>query len=114
ITGSLYTSLLDPCPLVVTIVDRNFERRHPEAVKRATAAFDEIFKFIREKPEIASASLVPYLKIQPDIAPKVNLQNMTSHDQMQIDNLQNFINILRDIGEIQSPIEATKLIEVTK
>jgi ABC-type nitrate/sulfonate/bicarbonate transport system substrate-binding protein len=114
ISGSIYTSLLEPCPLVVLIVDRNFEKQNPEAVKRATEAFDEIFKLMREKPETASTALIPYLNIQPELAPKVSLQNMTSSGQMQIENLQKFIDILREIGEIQSPIEATKLTAETK
>lgn len=114
ISDSIYTSLLEPCPLVVLIVDRNFEKQNPEAVKRATESFDEIFKLMKEKPEIASTALVPYLNIQADLAPKVSLQNMTPPGQMQIDNLQKFIDILRDIGEVQAPIEATKLTAETK
>jgi ABC-type nitrate/sulfonate/bicarbonate transport system substrate-binding protein len=114
ITGSIYTSLLEPCPLVVLIVDRNFEREHPETVKRAAEAFDEIFKVMREDPAKANAALVPYLKIPADIAPKVNLQNMTYSGQMQLDNLQRFIDILREIGEIQNPIDAKQLTAETK
>lgn len=114
ISGSIYTSLLEPCPLVVLIVDRNFERQHPEAVKRATEAFDEIFKAMREQPAVANTALVPYLKIPAEIAPKVNLQNMTYSGQMQLDNLQRFIDILREIGEIQNPIDARQLTAETK
>jgi ABC-type nitrate/sulfonate/bicarbonate transport system substrate-binding protein len=114
ITGSIYTSLLEPCPLVVLIVDRNFERQHPETVKNATAAFDDVFKLMREQPSVADMALVSYLKIPADIAPKVNLQNMTYSGQMQLDNLQRFIDILREIGEIQSPIDAKQLTAETK
>jgi ABC-type nitrate/sulfonate/bicarbonate transport system substrate-binding protein len=63
ITGSIYTSLLEPCPLVVLIVDRKFDREHPEAVRRATEAFGQIFDEMRNNPANASMSLVPYLKI---------------------------------------------------
>lgn len=114
ITGSIYTSLLDPCPLVVLIVDRNFERQHPDTVKRAAEAFDDVFKIMKEQPAVADMALVPYLKIPSDIAPKVNLQNMTYSGQMQIDNLQRFIDILRQIGEIQNPIDAKQLTAETK
>ncbi|MGD9588741.1 MAG: ABC transporter substrate-binding protein [Pyrinomonadaceae bacterium] len=114
ISGSLYTTLLDPCPLVVTIVDRDFERQHPDAVKKAVQSFDEIFTLIKDKPDVASQALVPYLKIDPAIASKVNLQNMTLHDEMQIDNLQRFIDVLREIGELQAPIDAKQLIAETK
>jgi ABC-type nitrate/sulfonate/bicarbonate transport system substrate-binding protein len=114
ITGSIYTSLLEPCPLVVLIVDRNFEREHPNTVKRAAEAFDDVFKLMKEQPATADMALVPYLKIPPDIAPKVNLQNMTYSGQMQLDNLQRFIDILRQIGEIENRIDAKQLTSETK
>jgi ABC-type nitrate/sulfonate/bicarbonate transport system substrate-binding protein len=114
ITGSIYTSLLEPCPLVVLIVDRDFERQHPEEVKKAAEAFDEIFKEMRERPAEADMALVPYLNIPADIAPKVNLQNMTNTGKMQQDNLQRFIDILREIGEIKNPIDAKQLTAETK
>lgn len=114
ISGSIYTSMLEPCPLVVLIVDRNFERQHPAAVKQASEAFDEIFKVMRERPAEANAALVPYLKIPAEIAPKVNLQNMTPTGQIQLANLQRFIDILREIGEVQQPIDAGRLTAETK
>lgn len=114
ITGSIYTSLLDPCPLVVAIVDRNFERQNPEAVKKVIESLDEVFQVMKEKPDVATAALVPYLKISPDIALKVNIQNMTNSKEMQLSNLQGFIDILRNIGEIEQPIEAKQLMAEIK
>lgn len=114
ITGSIYTSMLEPCPLVVVIVDRNFERQHPAAVKQASEAFDDIFKEMREHPAEANMALIPYLKIPAEIAPKVNLQNMTPPGQIQLSNLQQFIDILRGIGEVQQPIDAGRLTAETK
>ena len=114
ITGSIYTSLLEPCPLVVAIVDRNFERQNPEAVKRATESLDEVYKLMKDNPSEADMALVPYLKISPELAPKVSLQNMTNSKEMNVENLQQFINILRDIGEIQNPIDAKQLVAETK
>lgn len=114
VSGSIYTSMLEPCPLVVLIVDRNFERQHPDAVKKASEAFGEIFQVMRERPAEANMALVPYLKIPAEIAPKVNLQNMTPPGQIQLSNLQQFIDILREIGEVQQPVDAGRLTAETK
>lgn len=114
ITGSIYTTLLEPCPLVVCIVDRTFDRTHPESVQKVTQAFRDIFKEMSDNPEKAAMSLVPYLGIPRDMAPRVSVQQMTSPEKMDIANLQKFIDILRDIGEVTAQVDARKLTEATR
>jgi ABC-type nitrate/sulfonate/bicarbonate transport system substrate-binding protein len=114
ITGSIYAALLDPCPLVVSIVSRKFEREHPEAVRRSTQALAEIFKEMKEDPEKAAMSMVPYLKIPARLAPRVSIQSMTLPGQMNIANLQQFIDILRGIGEVTAQVDALALTEPTR
>lgn len=114
VTPSVYCSMLEPCPLVVSIIDRDFEKKNPEAAKRAIAAFNEAAALMQDKPEEASKALVPYTKIAPELAAKVSLQNMTLDGKMDIPNLQKFVNILIEIGEIQTGIPADKLVAPTQ
>lgn len=114
LTGSIYTDLLEPCPLVVSIVDRRFDHQHPVAVERATNAFREIFQRMHDNPAQAALALVPYLNIPPDVAPHVSVQNMTPPGTFDLNNLQTFINLLTDIGEIQKPIDARSLTQPTE
>lgn len=110
ITGSIYCSLLEPCPLVVAIIDRQFETDNPVVASGAIASIMEAHKLMRERPEDASLSLVAYTKIDPTLATKVSLQQMTLDGEMDISNLQRFVDILVEIGEIKDHIDAKKLI----
>lgn len=114
LTPSVYCSMLEPCPLVVSIIDREFEKKHPEAAERVIAAFNDAAALMQEKPEEVSNALVPYTKIAPELAAKVSLQNMTIDGKMDIGNLQKFMNILIEIGEIQTGIPADKLVAPTQ
>jgi NitT/TauT family transport system substrate-binding protein len=114
ITPSVYCSMLEPCPLVVSIIDRDFERKHPEEARRAISALSEAASSMKNKPEEASLALVPYTKIDPALAPKVSLQNMTVGGDINRENLQQFINILVEIGELQSGISVDTLLAPTQ
>ena len=110
ITDSLYCSLLEPCPLVVAIVDREFEKEHPLEAKAAIRSILKAHEFMKESPEKASLALIPYTKISAELAPKVSLQNMTS-GEMNTESLQKFIDILIEIGEIKKSIPVENLIK---
>ncbi len=114
LTGSIYTALQEPCPLVVTIVDRRFDKTNPDAVRRLNLSLTQIFSEMRDQPSTAALSLVPYLKLSPDVAAKVNIQRMTLPGQMNIVNLQRFIDLLREIGEITVPVQADTLTKDTQ
>jgi len=114
ISPSVYCSLLNPCPLVVSIVDRKFEKENPDVTKRAIKSLDEAVQLMRDDPTKASASLISYTKVQSEITPKVNLQNMTVGGNMDLKNLQQFIDVLLKIGEIKTHVSAENLVAPTK
>jgi ABC-type nitrate/sulfonate/bicarbonate transport system substrate-binding protein len=114
ISPSVYCSLLNPCPLVVSIVDRKFEKENPEITQRAIKSLDEAVQLMRDDPVKASAALAAYTKVQLAITPKVSLQNMTIGGNMDLANLQQFIDILLDIGEIKSKVSAENLVAPTR
>jgi ABC-type nitrate/sulfonate/bicarbonate transport system substrate-binding protein len=114
ISPSVYCSLLNPCPLVVSIVDRKFEKENPEVTQNAIKALDEAVQLMRDDPVKASASLANYTKVQLAITPKVSLQNMTIGGNMDLTNMQQFIDILLGIGEIKSKVSAENLVAPTR
>jgi ABC-type nitrate/sulfonate/bicarbonate transport system substrate-binding protein len=114
ISPSIYCSLLNPCPLVVSIVDRKFEKANPAITQRAIKSLDEAVQLMRDDPVKASASLASYTKVQLAITPKVSLQNMTIGGNMDLNNMQQFIDILLNIGEIKSKVSAENLVAPTK
>ena len=113
ISPSIYCSLLSPCPLVVSIVDRKFEKENPDVTKRAIESLDEAVKLMRDNSAKASASLANYTKVPVELTPKVNLQNMTVGGDMDLKNMQQFIDLLLDIGEIKTKVLAESLVAPT-
>ena len=114
ISPSVYCSLLNPCPLVVSIVERKFEKENPDVTKRAIKSLDEAFQLMRDDPVKASASLAVYTKVPVEITPKVSLQNMTVGGNMDVKNLQQFIDLLLEIGEIKTKVSAENLVAPTR
>lgn len=114
ISPSVYCSLLNPCPLVVSIVDRKFEKENPDTTARAIKALDEAVKLMRDDSAKASASLANYTKVPVELTPKVSLQNMTAGGEMDLKNLQQFIDLLLEIGEIKTKVSAESLVAPTR
>ncbi|HVX91036.1 MAG TPA: ABC transporter substrate-binding protein [Candidatus Paceibacterota bacterium] len=114
ISPSVYCSLQNPCALVVSIIDRKFEKANPDTAKRAIEALDDAVKLMRDDPVKASASLAIYTKVDPKITSKVSLQNMTTAGKMDLKSLQQFIDILLDIGEIKTKVAAENLVAPTR
>lgn len=110
ITPSVYCSMIEPCPLVVSIISREFERKHPKEAKAGIEAIQEAIKLMKADPNKASAALVPYTKIAPELAGKVSIQQMTQVGEINTANLQQFIDILVQIGELQATISAHQLL----
>ena len=80
----------------------------------AISALSEAASFMKNKLEEACLALVPYTKIDPVLAPKVSLQNMTVAGDINRENLQQFINILVEIGELPSGISVDTLLAPTQ
>ncbi|MGD0816708.1 MAG: ABC transporter substrate-binding protein [Verrucomicrobiota bacterium] len=113
ISGSIYCDLLNPCPLVVSLVDRNFEKANPETTKRAINALDEATRAIQADPVKASASLATHANVPTNLTAKVNIQNRTIEGQMDLKLMQKFIDLLLEIGEVQKSASAEKMTELT-
>ena len=114
VSESVYCDLLNPCPLVVALVDRKFEKQHPETTKRAIKALDEAVKAIQADPVKASASLATHANVPTNLTAKVNIQNRTVEGQMDLQLMQKFIDLLLDIGEVQTKVSAEKMTEPTR
>jgi ABC-type nitrate/sulfonate/bicarbonate transport system substrate-binding protein len=111
---SVYADLVDPCPLGVSVIARDFERHHPELAKRTTSVFLKGIALMASKPAEAQALLPKFTKMAPETAARVNVADITLTDTVDTPNLQRFIDLLYDIGEIPEKIDAHRLVAPTK
>lgn len=110
IFGSIYADLLSPNPISVTILSRKFEANHPEAATAFVDALDESIRTIRDSPEKARPSLVSFTKLPPPVIPDVNIVEDSLSSEVSIKNLQAFIDLMVEIGELPATIKAEQLV----
>lgn len=112
--GSVYADLLDPCPVGVSVIAREFERRQPHDAEASVRAVQQAITFMSSRPAEARALLPRFTAIPPEIARQVNISDVTLSNQVDAANLQAFIDLLYDIGEIPEKIDAHRLIAPTR
>lgn len=112
--GSVFVAMLNPSPISSSIISRKFEREHPEAARRFVQALDQSVRMVREDPAGARASLTNYTKLPPEVVPHVNLVADTLSSETSESSLQQFIDLMVDIGELPKKIAAKDLLAPTK
>ena len=111
IFGSIYVDLLSPSPISASVVSRDFEKKYPEAAEAFISVIDEAVRAIRASPQEARPSLANYTKLPPDVIPKVNLVEDVLSTELNTGNLQAFIDLLVQIGELPKPVSASALVK---
>ncbi|MGD0790727.1 MAG: ABC transporter substrate-binding protein [Terriglobales bacterium] len=111
--GSVYADLLNPCPIGASVISREFERNHPELAARAVHALQQGVDFMAAHPAESRTLLTKYIKLSPEIASRVNVADVTLSNQVDIANLQQFIDLLYQTGEIPERIDAHRLVDPT-
>lgn len=111
--GSVYAGLLDPNPIGASVVSRQFERKHPDLARQGIGAIDAGVVYMREKPGEAKALLPRFTAIPPEIAQAVNVVDVTLSGENDAENIQRFIDLLVEVGELPSRIDARKLLAPT-
>jgi ABC-type nitrate/sulfonate/bicarbonate transport system substrate-binding protein len=114
IHGSIYAAMLNPSPISAAIIARRFERENPEAADRFVRALDQSIQQIRSNPAQARLSLTNHTQIPLRVANEVNLIADTLSTEVDRQNLQAFIELLRQIGELPKPVSAESLLAPTK
>ena len=68
---------------------------------------------MRSVPKDSKLLLNKYAKVDPEIAPLVNIVDVTLSEEVDVAMLQQFINLLFEAGEIPEAIEASRLVAPT-
>ena len=112
--GSVYADLLNPCPIGVSVIARDFERSKPEVARRAVEALQAGINYMQANPKSARSLLPEFTKLPPEIAERVNISEVTLQNQVDVANLQAFIDLLYASGEIPQKIDAHRLVDPSR
>ncbi|MFB3916619.1 MAG: ABC transporter substrate-binding protein [Terriglobales bacterium] len=113
LSNSVYAELIDPCPLGVSVVSRDFERRRPRAAAKAVGVVQLGIAYMAAHPDEVKALLPKFTKMAPEVAARVNVSDITLSNDIDVASLQRFIDLLYDIGEIRERIDARRLVDRT-
>jgi ABC-type nitrate/sulfonate/bicarbonate transport system substrate-binding protein len=112
--GSVYADLLNPCPIGASVISREFEHNHPELAARAVHALQQGVDYMAAHPAESRTLLTKYIKLPPEVAVRVNVADVTLSNQVDIANLQQFIDLLYQTGEIPERIDVHRLVDPTR
>ncbi len=112
--GSVYADLLNPCPIGVSVISRDFERSQPQLAQRSVKVLQDGILFMAAHPADARALLPKFTKLPQEIAARVNVSDVTLQNQVDVANLQAFIDLLYASGEIPQKIDAHRLVDPTR
>lgn len=112
--GSVYADLLDPCPIGASVISRDFERKHRDAAREVVDALDKATVLQRTQSEKFRPLIEKIVKVPPEVAASVNIVDATLSTEDDKANLQKFIDLLHEIGEIPESIQADRLLAPTK
>jgi NitT/TauT family transport system substrate-binding protein len=112
--GSVYADLLDPNPIGVSVIARDFERRDAKLAAGTVRALGQALDYMRAHGDEARSLLPKFTRIPPEIATRVNLADTTLTNQVDVQNLQAFIDLLYESGEIPRKIDAQRLVAPTQ
>lgn len=112
--GSVFVAMLNPSPISSSIVSRKFEREHPEAARRFIQALDQSVLMARQDPVDARLSLTNFTKLSLEVIPHVSLVADTLSTETSESSLQQFIDLMVEIGELPKQIAAKDLLSPTQ
>jgi ABC-type nitrate/sulfonate/bicarbonate transport system substrate-binding protein len=110
LNGSIFADLLAPSPISAAVVSRAFDRGRPEATRRLRAVLDRAVGEIRVHPGAARVSLVRHMQLADDVAARVGIVADTLSSEVDVVNLQAFVDLLVQIGELGTPVSARALV----
>jgi ABC-type nitrate/sulfonate/bicarbonate transport system substrate-binding protein len=114
LSNSVYAELIEPCPLGVSVISREFERTRPKIAVHAVAVVQQAIDYMATHPEHARTILPRFTKMTPEVANRVNVADITLSNTIDVAALQRFIDLMYEIGEIPEKIDAHRLIDPTR
>lgn len=102
ITTSLYAMQYSPSPIGVGSVNAGWMSANPGLAERFFTAIDKAVMFIRQNPVQAREILAVATGIDAEVAALMNIMPMSLSTEIDLENLDGYIDILFDMGEISS------------
>ena len=105
----IFSSYLENNPLGVGIVSKKFKTEYPSLTKKIIGVYDQSFDYLVAKDQESRAILVREMKIDPEVAEKMNLVYHVKSTEINEEYLQKLIDILISFKELPSQPDLSTL-----
>jgi len=112
VSGSIFAlqTYPRPNPIGVAALNSKFINDNPAAAKNVINAIDKAVIYIRENEDEARQILSKYTKTEKKIASKMRILPMSTSSEIDIGNLQQYLDLLKTIDENNSSLKARQMI----
>ena len=110
-TGSIFAlqTAPRPNPIGVAALNSKFIEENPAAARNVINAIDKAVIYIRENEDEARQILSKYTKIERKFSSKMRILPMSTSSEIDISNLQHYLDFLKTINENNSSLKAHQI-----
>lgn len=110
IYGSVYADQLNHNPQGVSLISTKFLNSNPKLAKKTISAFDKASDFIKQNEEETRKIIVKYVAVDENVANNVVLLYMGRSDEIDVEILQDYADMIFEIGELENEIDVSNII----
>jgi NitT/TauT family transport system substrate-binding protein len=108
--SGIWAELMNHNPLGVAVISSKFIQEKPNLAKKVVEVFDKANRFMRTNDEETRIIIAKYVQLKSEIANEVVPLYFGQNKDVNSDILQQFIDLLVDIGEINERVDTQDII----
>jgi NitT/TauT family transport system substrate-binding protein len=108
---SLYAEQVNPSPIGVAAINRNFFEQDGDRADHILRALDKAVDFIQDYPDKTRMIVSEYTGVDPEVADVINFMPMSKSTDIDVSGLEQYSSVLLKMGEIKKapPMKAVCL-----
>jgi len=110
VQSGIYTKYYKDAPALAFFISNNLIKNKPEISKQYREALTESIEYVNQNRETSMKLLPKYIKIDPEIAPKVKIFTFDDPNKINIENIQNYADFSATQGVLKAKVDVKDLI----
>jgi len=107
---SVYTKVISPIPQGFIVVKKSFSEQYPLSTRRVVNALRMALEYINSNGEDSREILTRRFNLDPSISGKVTIDTFFMPGNINITVLQDYADLLLELGELESRIDMSSLV----
>lgn len=107
--GTVYGKQLAPNPQGISVLNSKTSKSHPRVSKGLIKSFDEALRFMRTNDDSTRSILGKHFALPGNTVKEMHLLYMSTHDNIDWESLEQYVSLLREVGELDGQPVLTSL-----